>query len=45
MKESWLLRQTPKTVSRIRTLAVFLLLGGLGLLALGLIWLLDRRGI
>lgn len=43
MKDPWLMRQPPKTVSRLRTLAVFFLLGTLVLLAMGLLWLLENH--
>lgn len=39
------MRQTPKTVSRIKTLAAVLLLGALGLLALFLVWFVNSRSI
>lgn len=43
MKDSWLTRQTPRTVSRIKTLAVLVLLGGLVVLAFALQWLLENH--
>lgn len=45
MKDSWLMRQTPRTVSRIKTLAVILLLGALTFLALLLGWFVNSRSI
>jgi hypothetical protein len=43
MKDTWLTRQTPQTVSRIKTAAVLLLLGSLGLLAMALLWVVENR--
>jgi hypothetical protein len=43
MNTPWHMRLTPRTASRLKTLAVIALLGGLLLLALGLLWLLDNH--
>jgi hypothetical protein len=43
MNTPWYARLTPRTASRLKTLAVMALLGALLLLTLGLLWLLENH--